>query len=168
MPKAASIEDWNNCYLMVGRFSNDFSMLESKINHAMGHLLRLDPIEEAIATANMSFRDKISVIRTVLGLKISTSKFSETIGRIQGLSDTRNIIAHTPFGPTSDGDVRFLRIKAKSNLAFPETVFSQEKFSQLSQQAHRLGVEIETIINDFAVDGYPNLASLFDEPAELS
>jgi len=121
----------------VGLFMQQWGIIESKLNRAVGKALKLDLLQTAIATANISFRDKIQILRTCISIAIgfSAEQKQTASSRLTTLLNyyqrTRNLVAHTPFWPADDGNgVKFSVTRAKGKLEFPEEVWSFSKFAE--------------------------------------
>jgi len=147
-------EDFNHACFLVGRFMYEWALLESAINGGVGKLLGMDAVEETIATNNMQFRNKANILKTVIDLRGGGDDWAKAahkdIEKICDLSLDRNIVAHTIFGPTEDGKVRFLVVKASDKLKFPETVWSPEDFVARYKKMKIYRGRVEEIISVLA------------------
>jgi hypothetical protein len=143
-------ETYDQAYKLVGQFMSLWSILESSVNEGVGKLLGMDTLEATIATANMQFRSKIHILKAVVHLRCGMSdwgkaaiKSIETAGT---LADTwRNIVAHNAFVPHGDG-VKFLIVKAKGKLDFPETIRSETDFLIVGRNLGDLAKRIDDIV----------------------
>lgn len=110
------------CFL-VGHFIYHFALLESAINDGIGKLLGMGNLEEAIATFNMQFRGKTSVLKAIVKLKGGDADWAKEavkdIEAIVTLSTDRNTVVHNVFGPVGNGNVQFLTMKARDELKYP-------------------------------------------------
>lgn len=137
--------DFDKACLMVGRFMYHFALLEGAVNTGVGKLLGLKNLEETIATSNMQFRAKIHILKTVVDLKGGSPEWLKDLEAIADFSAIRNTIAHNIFGP-DEGGVKFLAVKAKGKLTFPNTVYSDAQFVEFWSRARSLREKLETII----------------------
>lgn len=157
------------CYL-VGRFLYHWALLEGALDTGIGKLLGMKTLEASIATTNMQARSKIHIIKTLVNLKGGESEWAKagvkTMDAVGTLSDTRNVVAHVVFGPHESGGVRFLRVKAKGKLSYPETVYSIDDFKGYWAQATRLRQEVEALVERLT-EKPSSLAALFASFATL-
>jgi hypothetical protein len=84
------------------------------------------------------------------------------IERIGTLADTwRNTVAHVSFGPHGDG-VKFLAIKAKGKLTFPNVERSEVEFLAVSKEISTLAGRVKEIADTIALPA-KTLGVLLDE-----
>ena len=142
--------EYEHAYMLVGRFMSHWSILETSMNNGVGKLLGMDTLEATIAAANMQLRSKVHILKAVVDLKCGFTAWGKAaikdIERVATLADTwRNIVAHVGFMPHGDG-VRFLTVKARGKLAFPETVRSETEFLVVSSEMTKLAQRIDEIV----------------------
>jgi hypothetical protein len=142
--------DYDKACYQVGRFIYHFALLESAINDAIGKLLGMGTFEEAIATFNMQFRAKTNILKAIVNLKGGNADWAKQalkdIEAIVTLSTDRNTAVHTVFGPDGKDAVRFLTVKARDELKYPETIWRDSDFEQKWQQAVDLRVRVEEMV----------------------
>ncbi|MGN6849440.1 MAG: hypothetical protein ACTHJK_08220 [Sphingomicrobium sp.] len=145
-------EDYNAACLLVGRFMYHWALLEGSINDGIGKLLGLGDLEEAIATNNMQFRSKVHILKTLVNLKGGKDWAKAALKDIEEISDLsahRNIVAHTVFGPDNNQKaVRFLAVKAKGKLTFPNTVWTVPDFNARCKRIAELRKRVDQIVFD--------------------
>ena len=131
-------EKQNHAYMLVGRFMSHWSHLESAVNDSVGALLKMGTVEATVATANMQFSSKLHIIKTMIDHQCGKTAWGKAaltdIRRVGTLSNEwRNMVAHVPFVPHKDG-VRFLIIRAKGKLLFPNGQKSEDDFIQVGKE----------------------------------
>lgn len=123
----------DRAFMLVGAYLGYFALLESGINNAICDVLELKGARALIVTRNMAFSDKIKTLRSLVNFVVRNEEQAKTFSRLahtaKEISETRNIIAHTPFhaSNTSDG-VTFFVIKATSNLSVDNLDWSIDDF----------------------------------------
>lgn len=146
----AGAEEYNRACFLVGRFMYHWALLDSAVNDALGKLLGMGNLEEAIVTANANFRAKTNILKSFVDLKGGEANWAKAaikdIQAIADLSNERNTVVHNVFGPESNGDVRFLHVKANSKLTFPDTVWSPEYFAERWNLAKDLRTRVESLV----------------------
>lgn len=140
-------EEFDRACLLVGRFMYHFALLEGAVNRGIEKLLGLKSLEGTIATSNMQFRSKIHILKSVVHLKSGKAESLKDLESIADFSTTRNVIAHTVFGP-ENGSVRFLTAKAKGKLSYPATIYSEADFLTLCQTARELRTKMDAITDE--------------------
>lgn len=143
-------KQYEHAYMLVGRFMSHWSILEGSVNEGVGKLLGMDTLEATIATANMQLRSKVHILKAVVDLKCGSTPWGKAaikdIERVATLADTwRNIVAHVGFVPHDDG-VKFLAVKARGKLAFPETIRNGTEFLIVSGEITQLAARIDEIV----------------------
>ena len=123
------------CFALVGQFLQAWSAMELALRDAIGAALNINPIQLQILSANIRFRDKTDVLRTL----VDVSPFPEDekrrakarIRKLGGHASKRNMIAHEPFAadPESKG-VKFLTVKARGDFQTPDIIWSVHKFTE--------------------------------------
>lgn len=124
---------YNRACRLVGHFMNQWAQLEHEINTAIHHAFKLIYAEGAIITGNLQIRDKISILRTAVEF-YSRERMSDewrveanwVFNRLSDFSPVRNMVAHTHFEATEDGDVRFTRVYAKTRFSEGEEIWTRE------------------------------------------
>lgn len=153
VPKSGGTEH-NLAYWLVGRFMFYWAMLESSLNSGIEKLLMLGTLEGAIVTANLQFRSKIHILKTLMHLKCVESDWRSDalsdLERIGTVNDHwRNTIAHVPFISAEDG-VQFLRVKAKGKLDFPHTHWTRADFDNMRAEVIGLTDRVDEIVSALA------------------
>lgn len=134
MAKELSTDDKDHyrAYQLVGRFFNNWALLELRMNEAISKILNLEDRASFIILANVQVRDKIHILRTAFSiLPEDEPNFvlaNKTMNRIARMARRRNLLAHTMFYPMTDGTVEISRVEAKGQLAFPSTHWSEKDF----------------------------------------
>lgn len=132
---------------LVGHFLQWWSMLESKLNDALGNGLRLTQLQTTIVTKNIQLRDKINILKTLVHTRgQEVERFKGALEEVSKLSLDRNMVAHDIFMDDDDGDgVKFLVVKAKGKLAFPNTRWSIADFFVKFYETVRLSKEVDAM-----------------------
>ena len=128
-----TLDSETRCVALVGEFLRRWSNLESVLHDALAAAIGLDDTMRAILCANVQLRDKIHILRTIVGIstigKSEKSSFDTTLVAIADYSPQRNLMAHVPFGPDDEGKgVLFLQVKAKGKFSQPKEVWTVDKF----------------------------------------
>ena len=166
-------KEYDRACILVGRFMYNWALLENALNTGVGKLLGMGNIESAIATANMQARAKIHIIKTLVDLKGGGATWAKKAGKdmdaVSALSAIRNTIAHVVFGPDESGGVRFLTVRAKGKLSFPDTILSEGDFRKYYGEARRLGDEVKAIVERLSKGrGLGAFIAALGEPASLT
>jgi hypothetical protein len=143
-------ETYDHAYKLVGQFMSFWAILESSVNAGVGKLLGMDTLEAIIATANMQFRSKIHILKAVVHMRCGLTEWGKgaikSIEEAGTLADTwRNIVAHNGFVPHGDG-VKFLIVRAKGKLHFPETIRSEVDFLVVDKRLGELAERVDEIV----------------------
>lgn len=164
----ATGQEYGRAYWLVGRFMNHWALLENTVNKGVGKLLGTGPLETVVATANMHFQAKIHILTTLTHVQQGTTEWGKAaltdLGRIATISGQwRNIVAHVPFAPSSNG-VEFFTIKAKRKLTFPKTRWSRTDFDNISDEIMTLTKRVDEIVrmltkSENALAGFMEAAS---------
>lgn len=126
--------EYAEAFRLVGEFMFGWAHLESVLNRGVGRVLHMDsPLNQAILTANMSVREKLSVLRTALLLPVVKNSdewvsLNKLMDRISNRADDRNTVAHTVFSPHPKGLI-FHPVKAKREFSIPDIVWTAREFS---------------------------------------
>lgn len=123
----------DRAFMLVGAYLGYFALLESGINSAICDVLELKGARALIVTRNMAFSDKIKTLRSLVNFVIRNEEQAKTFSKLaqtaKDISETRNIIAHTPFHASNISDgVTFFVIKATSNLSVDDLDWSIDDF----------------------------------------
>lgn len=153
---AEALSGHDRACLLVGQFMWRWGALESAVNSAYRKLLNLKPIEGYIATANITLRDKLSAVRTVVhwfcGSETEWWKAADAdlnaIGTLNGTR--RNVVAHNAFMEHPSGGVEFVIIKAKGKFAIPDVIWEPEEFTDVFLEIGRLHDRL-TLITEHVV-----------------
>jgi len=113
--------------------------MEGAVNAAISKALKLDSIQGVIVCKNISFRDKIHILRTVVDIspidtaaKKQHDKFLNTVARY---AMDRNMVAHDLFmADESRTGVEFLVAKAKGKLQFPTIIWTVDDVEKKSEE----------------------------------
>jgi len=129
------LEPKTRCYALVGRFLQGWGTMEITLHNAIGAALSIENVKLWILCANIRFRDKTDILRTLIDVshfKDGEKQRAKTRLRKLGKHATRrNMIAHDPFEPDeSSKGVKFLTTKAKGEFGTPEVVWSPHRFDE--------------------------------------
>jgi hypothetical protein len=107
--------------------------METVLNDAIASAMKIDFTMRAILCANVQLRDKIHILRTIVGIstiaKSEKTRFDKALKGIATHSLNRNMMAHDAFGPDDEGNgVLFLQVKAKGNFSQPKIIWTTEQF----------------------------------------
>jgi hypothetical protein len=154
-----------HAYMLVGRFMSHWSHLEAAVNDSVGALLKMGTVEATVATANMQMRSKLHIIRTMIDYQCGQTEWGKAalkdIERIGTLADTwRNMVAHVGFVPHKDG-VRFLIIRAKGKLQFPNGEKSEADFLAVATEIFALCNRVREITTNLRLSKKNALFGMF-------
>lgn len=143
--------EFEAAFKLVGQFMWHWAALEAELNRSLRTLLGLGALEAIVVTANMGVRDKIHTVRTLVNLHGPgdpdwRARANKTIELIAGISEQRNVVAHTFFAPHKKGGVEFLTVKAKGALAVPNVVWGLKTFERHEGDMNRLSKDLAVIV----------------------
>ncbi len=151
------------CFALVGQFLHAWSKMEGALHNAIGSALSIETTKLQILIANLGFRDKINVIRTLVDVnpffadkdKAGYQKTFHDLSEYAGKS--RNMIAHVPFEPHDTG-VQFAQVKARGKFETPSTLWDTTRFQAELTTVNNFRVFIELVGNRFATQPMPQQA----------
>jgi hypothetical protein len=134
---------------LVGHYLQCWALLEGVLERTIGKVVGLSALQAAIVVKNMQLRDKISLLKTVINLSPypKQQEYIDTLTSVADITRTeRNIIAHESFHQDDKGDgVRFMIVRAKGKITFPDIRWSVNDFGNKTQRIFELVAEIEEI-----------------------
>ena len=141
---------------LIGEFMYFWAGLEAEINRGVHRLLGIRGVEGAIATANISVRDKLHILRTIVnyygeGQSDWLSHANRTINAVGEEASARNTVAHNMFIPHKSGGVEFVVVKAKGKFGFPATIWSADTFKRHCDDMFDLEPKLEQIVSQAVV-----------------
>ncbi len=153
MPDFEALEPIMRSYALVGCFLRGWALLEGNIKQAIGKSLGLGTVQLAIVASNMQFRDKINTLRTAVDIsRIQPDErkkhFKAVLQDIADYSHNRNMMAHDVFGPSPDGGVDFLVIKARGSLQVPDTVWRVQDFIEAYRKIADWTAEVDSLADE--------------------
>jgi hypothetical protein len=118
---------------LVGRFLKRVCDLEERLNEAIAGILNIDDTKRFILCANISFRNKINILRSFVRNSSLTDhdkeQFDIELVKIGNLYERRNTLAHQYFKLAPNGDgVIFSIVKIKGGTAPLETPWTKKEF----------------------------------------
>lgn len=141
-------------YSLVGEFMFHWSYIESKITLGIQNLLRLPAPQGEIVLANVTFRDKTSMLATLAyeilhkASEDAANKALKFINEITTFSGTyRNVLVHNPFIPRDDGTIEIFRVKAKGKFEIPETVWDKDFFEARFKEIDGFEVRLDRLLD---------------------
>ena len=135
MTDFSDLDPETRCYALVGQFLQAWSAMELSLRDAIGAALKIEPVKLQIIYANLRFRDKINILRTLIDVSFLPEDYKarakSKLRKVANHSSKRNMVAHAPFGPdaTKTG-VQFLTVKATGTFETPNIVWSPRQFAQ--------------------------------------
>lgn len=130
-----------------------YAVLEWKLSEALERCLGLSAVQGAIINANISFRDKCSIVKTILSLVAGddAKKVKSALEKISKSATDRNKIAHNSFFANKNRDgIRIYTIHAKGSFDYGQTVWSQKYIQNLEDRLFQLGCELDKYVELFA------------------
>jgi hypothetical protein len=163
MPDALTREEQDAAFILVGEFLYHWAYLEMRITEGIKIAVQGQSMQELdVMLANVSFRDKISMLSTFANIliepidKAKAEAASSLFGRINNFSGTyRNVLMHNPFVPLTDG-IEIGRIRAKGKFDRPETIWDREFFEIRFQEIDDFDYELYVLLR--ALEMYPRPA----------
>jgi hypothetical protein len=138
---------------LVGRFLYSFSRLEAKLDAAIAKLLKLDNVSASIVAANLDFVRKLNIVQTAVqeqnaspGEKWLTNEIEQVFKRIRTINDSRQIMAHSPFGPSPGGGVVFDRTVAKGKLSVKQLDWDEAMFEKTLRRMENLERGLDSVL----------------------
>ena len=148
------------CVALVGRFLQQWSALEAALNTTIQTMLKLTSLQGAIVTKNMSLRDKINVVKSIVDVYAPLHRKKSaltTMKNIQAYTAWRNTVAHECFLPDDKGDgVEFIVMKAKDKVSFPEERWSVANFKEKGSLLHQATQGLYEIQKEFKASPLAN------------
>lgn len=140
----------------VGGFLQRWAYMESDMRDCIEKGLKLGKLEAVMLCSNMSLRDKINLLKTLVSFRLRFDEkerddFIGVLDGIAGITWMRNMMAHDIFGATEDRQgVQFFVVKAKGNLQFPDTIWPHAKFFEEGERitGFRDGIRKLTFVLD--------------------
>ena len=105
-----------------------------------------------MVTANISLRDKINLVKTIIHVSIFQNPaekpaFTKLLDAISTASSKRNMMAHDMFLAGDNGEgVRFFVVKAKGKLDFPDEIWSSERFKSEYENIEGFTEGLQTLV----------------------
>ncbi len=130
-----SLDPETRAYALVGQFLQAWSAMELALRDAIGAALKIEPVKLQIIYANLRFRDKINILRTLIDISSLPEDYKarakSKLRKVANHSSKRNMVAHAPFGSdaTKTG-VAFLTVRASGTFETPNIVWSSRQFGQ--------------------------------------
>jgi hypothetical protein len=130
------------CCVLVALFLQGWAAMELALRDAIGAALKIEEIQLKILCANIRFRDKTDILRTLVDVasSFSAEEKKDAKSKLRKLSRHamwRNMIAHDPFLADSAGDgVVFGTIKAKGAYDASHTRWSIHRFEGEDRALH--------------------------------
>lgn len=154
--------------LLIGTYLQSWSFMETDLNDAIQVALGLNSLQGVIVCKNITLRDKIYILKSIITLNDRKKIYESEVDALSEIADIagkeRNMIAHDAFVPDKEGDgVRFLVMKAKGKLVFPDSRWSIADFQEKLQNLDRLSSILQSIAERFRKKT-PDLATLLKEP----
>src|SRR5262249_44966753 len=85
-------------HALVGRFFQDWAMVENGMNGVIGKALGLELYQQSVVTANLGVSQKLSILTVIVTdskwLETKQAHYTGVLEKITNLSFKRNIIAH--------------------------------------------------------------------------
>jgi hypothetical protein len=129
------IDPKDRALILVGKFLQQWAAMELALRDAIGAALRVESVPIQILCANIYFRVKVDILRTLVDVSsLPTQELKLAKRRLRSLGNhaaKRNMIAHDPFiADIASGSVKFLQVKAKGDFKTPEIVWSPHMFRE--------------------------------------
>lgn len=132
MTDFASLDPETRAVALVGSFLQHWAIMEGAMRSAIEKALNLDSLQGTVVCANISLRDKINLLKTLVNMAFlpdeeGRARAIKLLEGIAGMSANRNMIAHDMFF-AKEGGVSFFVTKAKGKLSFPTVIWTEDDF----------------------------------------
>ena len=145
---------FERAYYLVGKFMNSWAIAEFHVDEAIAIALELNEVQ-SVVISKLFAKQKLEM----LALLIETSKmgqakkkhFGHIVKRLKKLSEDRNMVAHSVFGPNVDlSKVAFARKKQK--VGYPNetiTLWSEHDFASRFDDLFGMDSELTELKTEF-------------------
>jgi len=131
---------------LVGSYMLGFAAMESAINSCIEEAFGLSGADIFVLSSNLNFRGKINILKTINNERQASDnakrRVSSILERAAKHSTSRNVIAHSLFGPEQEKSgrqtVSFLRTSATGKLKLEPISWPYDKFDQCDAQFNEL------------------------------
>jgi hypothetical protein len=135
---------------LAGHYLQSFALMENAMNRAIGKAIGLDSTQETILCKNISFRDKVHILRTFVAIAPlgdgTRKSYDTTLVKAANCSADRNMVAHELFGPDESGKaIEFLVARAKGKLQYPRVVWTVDEAEEKSDELLRTRTQLDKI-----------------------
>jgi hypothetical protein len=156
----SKLDPETRCVALVGEFLRRWSEMEGAIHRALASAMDLDETMQAILCANISIRDKLSTLRTIVFTSTlppdDKLKADKLLAKVAKYASIRNIIAHTAFQPDPNGaGVSFLRVIAKGELKQWNDIWPVKRFAGEYKKIDLLKSGLTTLATALAKSQFP-------------
>jgi hypothetical protein len=150
MTDLESLDPETRCYALVGRFLQSWSALEGAIHDCIRTAFKLEPTALHIVCTNLTFWNKLNVLRTIVDItaiedaeKTAIQRFLNRIGKYYA---HRCMVAHDRFVPAANGEgVQFLTAQTKGKQETPAIVWTSGQFDVLLKTVNDYRTRLESL-----------------------
>jgi hypothetical protein len=160
---------------LVGRFQYHFGRIEQKIDQGVIKLLDLDDKAGPIVTASVDFAKTLNLLWAVANQQATNDKgrrfVQRTFKAVLAVNTDRQLVIHSSFEPTPNGDVQFNRTVAKDGrVRVDDQVWGEKEFNDQYTEMKRLVADLDKlvdVIKPAPVQGVITWLSALSEPVPL-
>jgi hypothetical protein len=136
---------------LVGLFQYHFARIEQKIDQGVIKLLDLDDKAGPIVTGSVDFAKKLNFVRTAAYQQARNEKDrkfgKDTCDGAFAVNNVRQLVIHSSFEPTPDGDVQFKRTVAKDGrVRVDDQVWDDKQFKDQYTKMSKLTRDLDKLI----------------------
>jgi hypothetical protein len=138
-------------FALVGTFLQKWSNMEQHLHIGIYCATKLDPLMNTIICSNLTMREKLNVLRTIVDTSDITPEnrkagFKSMLRDIGEFSPTRNMIAHEYFIPGSNNaGIAFMPIKAKGKFDSSVVAWTAAEFQQHFAKIDAFIIELQQL-----------------------
>jgi hypothetical protein len=157
MSDASTKIEQDAAFALVGEFLFHWAGVESTITEGIADLLQLPEPQADIILANVSFRDKTSMAKTLIHHTYTSAKSDDnTIKAAHALFDAiisfsgnyRNVLMHNPFVPLATGGIEIFRVRAKGKYEVPKTIWDNEFLEERLKELEQFQTQLNPLFSD--------------------
>jgi len=136
---------------LVGQFLHQWSQMEQTIHLAISAATKLDPLMNTIVCANLTIREKLNILRTLVDTSDITpegqkASFKAMLRDIGDYTPARNMLAHDFFMVGDEvPSIVFMPIKAKGKFDTPYVSWGELEFVEQYEKIDAFTTELEKL-----------------------
>jgi predicted ester cyclase len=146
--------DEAEAHRLVGKFLQNYALLEQALDAGIGKLLKLEGAKNDIVCANIPFAKKIGVLFSAEEFLSEVpdaerkKKLKKLWSTMEELNQKRVMFAHNSFSSDGKGGISFRRVVAKKKLEVSDIPLTSKQVEKLCTDAVALAFQIEELVSD--------------------